>query len=620
MLLWVGLFSILSYTFILSFIAYHSFENSKKQAFDLAEMKAKESAFISKSYLQSASNTANSIKNNILSLKLQKNTNRDYYIGILKTAIESNDNFLSVWCLFEKNKIDNRDSLYLNTNIYDKQGRFNTGLVRYKTGIAFEYVEGNATDEYQESFYTEPVQTKKEIITDPYMYAYGTQNIVKDSFFETSIVVPVIENDEAIGVVGIDIDFIELQKINSSIKLYQTGYGMLISQNGFYVSHPDSKMAGLQITDTLAIENIKQNTAFTKTAYDKYLNKEVIYAYQPFTIGKSSTPWAYCMVVPEEEILSSSKSMLYKIILLGLAGIIAICFLVYWVSIKISNPIEKSISFTKLIAKGNLNSKIEINSNDELGKMIDSLNLMTEKIRNIIIQINLYACELEQSSEEIKQGAEQLTDGSNSQTAAIEEILSTVDEISAKIEQSRFNATENSKFTTQTRNSLQQFVEAATKGIDSSLMITERINIINEIAFQTNFLALNAAVEAARAGINGKGFDVVAMEIRKLAEKSKAAANEISLISKETIKANIESKSLMNKMIPQIEKSVLFINQTAETSEEQLFAIEQINITIQKFNQIVHQNACFAEQVNSNADEFAQKSRFLRDAVDYFRT
>lgn len=620
MLLWIGFFSILSYTIILSFIAYHSFENSKKESFALAEIKAKESAFISKSYLQSASESAKSLSKNILTLKNQNNINRNYYLGLLKNTIDFNKNFLSVWIMFEKNKIDNRDSLYLNTNIYDKQGRFNTGLVRYKTGIAYEYIEGNATDEYLESFYTEPMQTKSEIITDPYMYAYGNQNIVKDSFFETSIVIPVIENNQAIGVVGIDIEFAELQNINSNIKIYQTGYGMLISQNGFYVSHPNSKMAGLQLSDTLAIEKIKNNISFNKTGFDTYLNKEVIYTYQPFTVGNSTTPWAYCMVVPIDEVLSNTKSMLSNIIIIGIIGIIIICLVVFWVSIKISQPIEKSINYTNAIAKGNLFIKIETNANDELGKMILSLNTMAEKISKIIKKINLYACELEQSSEEIKQGSEQLSDSSNSQTAAVEEILSTIDEMTSKIEQSRFSASENSKFSKETTQSLRMFAQASIKGIDTSTIITEKINIINEIAFQTNFLALNAAVEAARAGNYGKGFELVALEIRKLAEKSKNAAIEISVLSKQSIIANKESKILMDNMIPKIDKSIKFINEIEETSEEQLIAIEQISITIQKLNQIVHQNVSFAEEVNSNADEFAQKARFLRDSVEYFKT
>lgn len=611
--------TVIVYSVTLIFIAKQSLETAQESAYELATAKAKESAYNSKAYLQTASDIAWSLAHNFVTLKQKGNRNREQFHALQHTAIEENKNFLSVWVMMEPNALDRNDSLYVNNPIYDSFGRYNCGIVRYPDGIKNEVFDSNAEDEYAADYYTLALNSKKEIILDPYLYAYDMPGAVNDSFLETTISVPVLEDDNAIGVVGVDIDFKALQKINDEIKIYENGYGSIISHGGLYVSHPNDKLGGKPISDTTIIDRIKEGKTFTTKSFDDYLKTNVINVYQPFTIGKTDTYWAYCMVIPINEAMANSRQLLVNVIILGVIGIIILFVVIFIISSNISKPIDKSIKLTNLIAAGNLNERLDVSSKDEIGKMIQALNEMVEKLKSIVSSINLSAGELEISSEEIKHGAEQMSDGANSQASAVEEILSTMQEMSAKIEQSSHNANESGKYSQNTTDSMKKFTQAAINSMETSKRISEKINIINEIAFQTNFLALNAAVEAARAGEHGKGFAVVAAEVRKLAEKSKKAAEEISIISKESIAVNNESKELMENLFPQIENSMQFIREIAESSSEQAMGVEQINIAVQRLSQIVQQNAAFAQEVYSNSEEFEKKAKDLRDAVSYFK-
>jgi len=301
--------------------------------------------------------------------------------------------------------------------------------------------------------------------------------------------------------------------------------------------------------------------------------------------------------------------------------IITLLFFVYVVRI-VRKPLNESIQKLKSIAEGQLNVEINkqhVGINNELGLLNQVVIQLSNNLKNVVHEISDSTNHLLISGEQLNRAAQDLAMGASAQAASIEEVSSSMEEMLSNIMQNSENANETFRISTGADHTLDRVTESAAKSLNANSEILQKIGIINEIAYQTNILALNAAVEAARAGDAGKGFAVVALEVRKLAETSKIASDEINRIMRVNNDLSNQSGKLLNELVPEIKRTAQLVEQIAMGSNEQSQGAIQVNNAILELNNISQQNSVTSEELSASSEELVNQSDRLRKTINYFK-
>jgi methyl-accepting chemotaxis protein len=304
---------------------------------------------------------------------------------------------------------------------------------------------------------------------------------------------------------------------------------------------------------------------------------------------------------------------------IGVAIIIAVGVLSLVISRSITQPLAEAIDVANKLAEGDLAVTIEAEGKDETAQLMTALSTMIERLRRVVIDIQVIADSVRSGSQQTSSSSQQMSQGANEQATAAEEVSSSVEEMSANIRQNAENAQQTERIAVKSAQDAETGGEAVAQAVTAMRDIAGRVEVIQEIARQTNLLALNAAIEAARAGEHGKGFAVVASEVRKLAENSQKAAAEITKMSGASVEVAESAGEMLSRMIPDIQRTAELVQEISAASAEQDRGAQQISASITQLDQVIQQNASASEEMASTAEELLGQAEQLQDATSYFK-
>ncbi|WP_339465311.1 MULTISPECIES: methyl-accepting chemotaxis protein [unclassified Pseudomonas] len=586
---------------------------------------------------------------------------REQLISLIKENVEKNPKILGTYIAWEKNALDHNDAAYVGTRVVGidaANGRFLPWWFRNDDGtlgldklVDVDDQKVLSTGVRASEYYLCSKERKKSCVIDPAPYKVGDKIVMLASFIE-----PIMLNGAFQGIVGADlsVNFIQEMLLGANQKLYSgAGEMALIGSNGRIVAYTkDPSKFGEKVSDILDAEQIASmaNLKRGEVTYSVNKDKGRIELYLPFGIGQTDARWTLMLQLPINAVMADlqklqgdldaqRKSDTFGMAMVGLI-IAGVGLLVIWlVGHGIARPLKQMVAMLDDIAQGegDLTRRLSSDRSDELGSIAKGFNTFLSKLQAMITQVVTSVQSVSDSSEHTADIAIRTNIGIQKQMAEIDQVATAVQEMTATAQDVARNATQAAQAASHADQAASQGMQIvrdtshsigvlaveigkAVGVVQTLAKDSENINAIltaiRGIAEQTNLLALNAAIEAARAGEQGRGFAVVADEVRNLAQKTQKATEEIQTMIQQLQQGTRDVVRVMEDSQNRTDESVQHASKAAEALETITQAVSVINDMNTQIASAAEEQSAVADDINRNVINIGQVANEVAGGAD----